>query len=100
MYGTLPVVHNTGGIHDTVDHLHYDGNLGNGFRFDDYGTVGLRWAIDEAVKFYRWPAEDKDRVTQRIMRESKLRFNHKTTAAAYIDLYSKMLGRPVVNAEV
>ena len=99
MYGTLPVVHNTGGIHDTVDHLHYDGNLGNGFRFDDYGTEGLRWAIDEAVRFHRWPTKDKARVTQRIMKESKLRFNHKTTASAYIDLYSKMLGRPVVTAK-
>lgn len=100
MYGTLPVVHNTGGIHDTVDHLHYDGNLGNGFRFDDYGAEGLRWAIDEAVKFHRWDSKDKARVIQRIMKESKLRFNHKTTATAYIDLYSKMLGHPVVNASI
>ncbi len=97
MYGTLPVVHNTGGIHDTVDHLHYDGNLGNGFRFDIYGTAGLRWAIDEAIRFFNWPSEDKFKTIQRIMKESKLRFNHKTTAAAYIELYSKMLGRPVVN---
>lgn len=99
MYGTLAVVHNTGGIHDTVDHLHYDGNLGNGFRFDDYGTEGLRWAIDEAVRFYRWEPKDKIRVIQRIMKESKLRFNHKTTAASYIELYSKMLGRPVVSTD-
>jgi len=97
MYGTLPVVHNTGGIHDTVDHLHYDGNLGNGFRFDDYGAIGFRWAIDEAVRFHRWPAKDKARVIQRVMKESKHRFNHKTTASAYIELYSKMLGRPVVS---
>lgn len=96
MYGTLPVVHNTGGIHDTVDHLHYDGNLGNGFRFDDYGTVGFRWAIDEAIRFHKWPAEKKEKAIQRIMKESKLRFNHETTASAYIELYSKMLGRPVV----
>ncbi len=100
MYGTLPVVHNTGGIHDTVDHLHYDGNLGNGFRFDDYGAEGLRWAIDEAVKFHRWDSKDKARVIQRILKESKRPFNHKTTATAYIDLYSKMLGHPVVTASI
>ncbi len=98
MYGTLPVVHNTGGIHDTVDHLHYDGNLGNGFRFDDYSSEGLRWAMDEAMRFFHWSSEDKSRAIQRIMRESKLRFNHETTAAAYIELYSKMLGRPVVSS--
>ncbi len=98
MYGTLSVAHNTGGIHDTVDHLHYDGNLGNGFRFDDYGTAGLRWAIDEAVRFHRWDPKDKTRVIQRVMKESKQRFNHETTATAYIDLYSKMLGKPVVES--
>jgi len=97
MYGTLPVVHNTGGIHDTVAHLHYDGNLGNGFRFDVYGSEGLRWAIDEAIRFYQWDEADKTKTLQRIMKESKKRFNHKTTATAYIDLYSKMLGKPVVS---
>ena len=99
MYGTLPVAHNTGGIHDTVDHLHYDGHLGNGFRFDDYGTAGLRWAIDEAVRFYRFAPKDKKRIIQRIMKESKQRFNHETTALAYIALYTKMLGREVVRTE-
>ena len=97
MYGTLPVAHNTGGIHDTVDHLHYDGNLGNGFRFDDYGTDGLRWAIDESLRFYKYDAKDKARIIQRIMKESKQRFNHESTASAYIELYSQMLGRPVVH---
>jgi len=99
MYGTLPVVHDTGGIHDTVEHLHYDGNLGNGFRFEHYSTDGFRWAIDEAVKFYGWAASDKKRVISRIMKESKSRFNHTTTAAAYIELYAKMLGREVVDID-
>jgi len=99
MYGTLPVAHNTGGIHDTVDHLHYDGNIGNGFRFDNYGTDGLRWAIDEAVRFYKYAPEDKARIIQRIMKESKQRFNHETTATAYIELYSQMLGKPVILTE-
>lgn len=98
MYGTLPVVHDTGGIHDTVEHLHYDGNLGNGFRFEDYGSAGLRWAIDEAVKFYGWSSKDKERVIKRIMKESKSRFNHETTATAYIELYSEMLGKDVVGS--
>lgn len=96
MYGTLPVVHDTGGIHDTVEHLHYDGNLGNGFRFEHYSTEGLRWAIDEAVKFYKWSPDARAKVIKRIMKESKSRFNHSTTAAAYIELYSKMLGKEVV----
>jgi len=55
--------------------------------------------MDEAIRFFRWSAKDKARVLQRVMKESKLRFNHKTTATAYIELYAKMLGRPVVSGD-
>lgn len=95
-YGTLPVVHDTGGIHDTVDHLHYDGRLGNGFRFQHYSAEGLRWAIDEAISFFNWNPDTKNDTIRRIMRESRDRFSHETTAAAYINRYEDMLGRPVV----
>ena len=91
-YGTLSIAHDTGGIHDTVEHMHHDGNLGNGFRFEYYSPEGLRWGIDEALSFYKWADHDKERVLSRIMRESAERFNHKTTAAAYIDRYETMLG--------
>ena len=94
-YGTLPIVHDTGGLHDTCEHLHFDGNLGNAFRFQHYSSEGLRWAIDDAVRFYRQPDDLKNQVIQRIMRESADRFNHETTAKAYIQLYEDMLGSSV-----
>lgn len=94
-YGTLSVAHDTGGIHDTVEHMHYDGNLGNGFRFQHYSPEGLRWAIDEAVGFYKRSYEDKERILSRVMTESAKRFNHDTTAAAYIERYEAMLGTKV-----
>ena len=94
-YGTLSVVHDTGGIHDTVEHMHHDGSLGNGFRFQHYSPEGLRWGINEAVGFYKRPFEEKERTLKRIMVESADRFNHNTTARAYIDLYEKMLGKKV-----
>ncbi|NWK55486.1 glycogen/starch synthase [Verrucomicrobiaceae bacterium N1E253] len=96
-YGTLSVAHDTGGIHDTVEHMHHDGNLGNGFRFQYYSPEGLRWGIDEAVGFYKRSWEDKDRILSRVMRESSERFNHDTTAAAYIQRYETMLGKKVGN---
>lgn len=94
-YGTLSVVHDTGGIHDTVEHMHHDCSLGNGFRFQHYSPQGLRWGIDEAVGFYRRCDKQKEATLSRIMRESAQRFNHTTTAAAYINLYEKMLGQKV-----
>lgn len=94
-YGTLSVVHDTGGIHDTVEHLHHDCSMGNGFRFQYYSSDGLRWGINEAVGFYRRSYEEKENTLKRIMQESAERFNHTTTASAYIDLYEKMLGQKV-----
>ena len=93
-YGTLPVVHNTGGLHDTVEVLSPDGTSGNGFRFDTYDSNGLLWAMGQAMDFYHRPAEFRHTVIERVMREARERFNLKVTAQAYIDIYESMLKRP------
>ena len=95
-YGSIPIVHDTGGIHDTIHHLHYNGKLGNGFSFEHYSSNGLRWAIDEALQFYQWEPTLKNRTIRRIMKESDVLFNHQTTAAAYIERYEQILGCDVV----
>ena len=41
------------------------------------------------------PEEVRRTNLARIMQEAQERFNHNTTAAAYIRLYEKMLQRPV-----
>lgn len=98
-YGSLPVVHNTGGLHDTVQHLSYDGTIGNGFVFNDYDSNGLRWAVDQAMDFFRKPEAFRAKVISRVMEEAKQRFNHDVTAQGYIDIYESMLDRPLVNPE-
>ncbi len=96
IYGSLPVAHDTGGLHDTVEHLDLQADTGNGFLFRNYDGGGLRWAIDRAMSFYRLPEETKGRHIGRVMRESKQRFNHSVTASQYISLYERMLERPLV----
>ena len=96
IYGTLPVAHDTGGIHDTVSFLDPAGNTGNGFLFEIFDAPGLSWAIDQAMNFYQLPAGTKDRQIKRIMQQSSARFNHSVTAGQYIDLYEKMLQRPLI----
>ena len=91
-YGALPVVHDTGGIHDTVEPLSVDDNYGNGFMFRFFDTDGLRWAIDQAMEFHRRPMDHKAPQIERIMNEAKVRFRHNSTASDYIDLYKQMLG--------
>jgi starch synthase/alpha-amylase len=99
IYGSLPVAHDTGGIHDTITHFNQKNNSGNGFLFETYNTSGLFWAIDEAMAFYRLPPKTKQRQIERIMRQSLETFNHSVNARQYIDLYEKMLQRPLITSE-
>jgi len=99
IYGALPVAHDTGGIHDTVTHLDLDNNTGNGFLFNTFDPGGLSWAIDQAMQFYLVPAKEKKKQVKRIMMQGAATFNHKVTAQHYIDLYEKMLQRPLVKRQ-
>jgi starch synthase len=98
IYGTLSVVRDTGGLHDTVFPLRVEEGTGNGIVFETYDPNGLRWAMDQAMAFHRRPREVKDAVVRRIMREGAASFNHAATARHYFDIYEKMLRRPIINA--
>jgi starch synthase len=96
IYGSLPVARDTGGIHDTVSYLDIGNDKGNGFLFHDFDSNGLRWAIDQAMTFHAMPAAVKRQQITRIMKESAARFNHAVTAKCYMDIYEKMLARPML----
>ncbi len=98
IYGALPVVHDTGGIHDTIVHLNIKKNTGSGFLFETFDANGLFWAIDQAMGFYNLSPKKKAKQIQRIMIESAATYTHDNTAKQYIDLYEKMLQRPLINA--
>ena len=95
-YGTLPIVHDTGGLHDTISHLDLDRGSGNGFSFKTYDPNGLRWGIDEAMAFTRLPLATRTSHLQRIMREARHRFDHSLMAKQYSMVYERMLHRPIV----
>ena len=97
LYGALPVAHDTGGIHDTVVQLDVERNKGNGFLFENADPQGLFWAMEQAMAFFEMPRKIKEQQISRIMKESAGTFNHTVTAKNYIDLYEKMLKRPLVN---
>ena len=96
IYGSLPIVHDTGGIHDTIQHLDVSNDSGNGFVFETYDAAGLFWAIQQAMVFYQLPNDFKANQILRIMQSSADNFNYAVTAKNYIDLYEKMLQRPLV----
>ena len=97
IYGSLPVAHDTGGIHDTVQHLDVAADTGNGFRLQDLRrqrpVLGHRGGDD--VLHAAGPGEgpaDQAHHDAKAPRRSPTR----STARQYIDLYEKMLQRPLV----
>jgi ADP-glucose type glycogen/starch synthase len=97
IYGSLPIARDTGGLHDSISNVDIESSTGNGFLFESYDSDGLSWAIDRAMDFHRQDVHTRGTQIGRIMQDSKDRFNHEVTAQAYIDIYQKMLNRPLVD---
>ncbi|MFH2092779.1 MAG: glycogen/starch synthase [Pseudomonadota bacterium] len=94
IYGTLPIVYDTGGLHDTITALNPSDNSGNGFLFNVHDAQGLKWAVDQAMAFHLLGPDIREQQINRIMIDSVLKFNHSRCAEDYINLYEKMLKRP------
>jgi glycogen synthase len=95
-YGSLPVAHDTGGIHDTITPLDIERHTGNGFLFRDYDSHALSWGLDQAMAFFRQPEDVRARQIARIMHDSAEHFTHPVTAKKYLQLYETMLDRPMI----
>ncbi|MBW2355506.1 MAG: glycogen synthase, partial [Deltaproteobacteria bacterium] len=61
-----------------------------------FDSQGLFWAIEQAMAFHRLPAKVRAAQVARIMRQSQETFTHTVTARRYIELYEKMLERPLI----
>lgn len=93
-YGTLPIVHRTGGLADTVENLDPRTGDGTGFVFDlltpraIYDTVG--WAV------WTW-YNRRDQIRAMCARAMQKRFLWEDSAARYVELYrwavDRRLGR-------
>jgi starch synthase len=54
-YGTVPIVHRTGGLADTVTTFNPASGRGTGFAFEKHDEAGLRWAVQAALTTYKNP---------------------------------------------
>jgi len=89
-YGTLPIVHATGGLADTVTDLDADPSSGNGISFTPYTASALLDALRRALRLYaeqdRWP----DLVARAMAYDSRW----SSSARAYSELYQRVLRLP------
>jgi starch synthase len=85
-YGTVPIVHKTGGLADTVQTWNPKTGEGNGFAFERHDAAGLRWGVESALSIYR------DRATWRRLQENGMAadFSWETQARLYELVYSRL----------
>ncbi len=90
-FGTLPVVHATGGLKDTIRQLDVSHDSGNGFLFKLNDKVGLEYGLIEALEFYKLPLEIREKQIRRIMTEAEQDFSLAATAQKYMEIYDRLI---------
>ena len=86
-YGTVPIVHETGGLKDSVrPYSDFDG-IGDGFSFSNYTGKDLYLAILEAVKLYFGDEEMFAKLRRRCMTKD---FSWTKSAAQYNRVYAEI----------
>jgi len=88
-YGTVPVVHATGGLKDTVPGVDDAGENGLGYNFQSYNGDDFHTAIKRALKLYN---EDREAWIALQKREMETDFSWNVPAGRYMDLFKQMLG--------
>ncbi len=87
-YGTLPIVHATGGLEDTVEDYEENTGSGTGFKFREPSAEALYETIARALAVYYNRPEHMDRLRKRAMRQD---FSWKRAVREYEDAFAMAL---------
>ena len=89
-YGTLPVVHATGGLEDTVEQYNEGEGTGTGFKFyrpdAESFLSAIRWAVET------W-GERPSHITMMREQAMKVRFDWETSARRYVEIYRRVVAK-------
>ncbi len=86
-YGTVPIVRNVGGLHDSI--IPYGKENANGFRFDNFNAHDLLFKVKDAVALYRDDTKMWDQLRRNALRAD---FRWKISAQKYIEIYTQLKG--------
>ncbi len=89
-YGTLPIVHATGGLADTVTDLDAQPATGNGISFTDYTAVALLDALRRALRHYA----DRNHWSTLMVRAMAYDSRWSGSAISYSHLYTRLTHLP------
>ncbi len=87
-YGSIPLVHETGGLKDTVIPYNPITKEGTGFSFYDFKTDAMIQVLDLALKVYN---DNPKQWVNLVLNGMKLDFTWNTSVSLYDDLYQKLL---------
>jgi len=87
-YGTIPLVRQTGGLNDTIDHYDMSSKRGNGFKFYNFDARDLIFQLNYAYSIYKDHPYDWQ---QLIINAMNSRFTIEDSAIKYIELYEMMV---------
>jgi len=84
-YGTVPIVHETGGLRDSV--RDNGGENGNGFSFRNYDAIDMINAVKRAKRDY----DNKQVWKELVTRAMKCDYSWDNSAESYIETYNELL---------
>ena len=87
-YGTVPVVHATGGLRDTVPGCDEHGQGGLGFTFQSYNADDFLASLKRAIGLYHYNREGFRALQRHDMSQD---FSWNVPAGRYMDLFYRML---------
>ncbi|MGP1577109.1 MAG: glycogen synthase GlgA [Treponema sp.] len=86
LYGTLPIVRNTGGLADTVENYNPETKDGTGFIFDNLTPQGIYDIVSYAVKIWNEQPEHIKKMRRKAMKQD---FSWDSSAKKYLAVYEK-----------
>jgi len=86
-YGSIPIVHETGGLSDTISNFNPRTGKGNGFKFSSYTKEDLLVAITRALENFKY-SKAWEHLTWQAMR---LSYSWELPAKKYITLYKRAI---------
>jgi starch synthase len=88
-YGTIPVVHATGGLEETVENFDLRAETGSGFVFKKYDADDMLKTLERALKVF----QDKKHWVKLMKNAMKQDYSWEATAEKYTKLYAKLVAR-------
>ena len=88
VYGTLPIVRETGGLNDTVDSYNEIDGTGTGFSFANYNAHEMLFMYEKALTFYH---NDKEMWYNIIMNAMSSDYSWNQSALRYEKIYRELI---------